>query len=179
MKNVGLHLLLMAVLLSGCTKQQGPLRPHNISEGLVQFTFKVGPGLRQCLLAVKGSGANNYELRNFYYTKTIPGDSMSYYFILFKGCSYIKSFDIFKKPEDNFTRFRSFYFQNLTLADEARWDSLVKRENITEMPDAGEGLHRSGIIYVDPGQEKTWINKLESLPEILSADYVYIRTGEF
>ncbi|MBC7749394.1 MAG: hypothetical protein H7Z76_12605 [Methylotenera sp.] len=176
MKKILFLISILTITFSSCKKDIG-INKNKITQGEVQFTFNNGVTLKQCLNAVKGIGAVNYEISNFYYTKTIPNDSMIYYFNVFKSCSYIKTFDIFKKTGDPFTRFRGFSFPNLDYINYSKWDSLVQKEKLIEMPDGGDGSTRGGILHISIGQEKTWIDRLKALPEIKSADYIYEWSG--
>ncbi|MBL7903083.1 MAG: hypothetical protein JNK73_13890 [Bacteroidia bacterium] len=164
--------LSIAVFLFSCKKDVG-IESRNILQGQVQFSINNGVTLKQCLDAFKDFGVTEYDLINFYYSKVIPNDSMLYYHNLLKARPYITVFNVFKKTGDAHTRFQSITFKNLNNADFHEWDSIVKKEALIEMPDIGDGNRRRGFIYITPGQEKTWIERLKELSIIHSADYLY------
>jgi hypothetical protein len=166
-------LLTITVLFVSCKKDVG-IDSKNIVQGQVQFTINNGVTLKQCLDAFKDLGVTEYDLTNFYYSKVIPNDSMKYYWSLLKARPYITVFNVFKKTGDTQTRFNALKFKNLTDANFHEWDSIVKKESLIEMPDIGDGNRRNGLIYIAPGQEKIWIERLKKLSIIYSADYMRV-----
>lgn len=175
MKNHFLTLFIVVVFLVSCKKDVGT-DSKNIIQGQVQFTINNGVTLKQCLDTLKDLGVTEYELSNFYYSKTIPNDSMLYYHYLLKARPYITVFNIFKKTGDLHTRFNALKFKNLNYTNFYEWDSIVKKEALIEMPDIGDGNRRNGFIYITPGQEKIWIKRLKKLSIINSADYSRVYT---
>lgn len=152
------------------------MRSDKIIQGQVQFSINNGVTLEQCFKSFTDLGVSEYDLTNFYYSKIIPNDSMTYYFNILKSRSYISVFNIQKMTGDIFTRFNAIKFKNLTQNNFKQWDSIVKKEALIEMPDIGNGMRRNGIINIPIGEEKNWIKKLKQLPIIYSADYMYVYT---
>ncbi len=171
MKTLFQILFPITILLVSCKKDVG-YDSKNIVQGQVQFTINNGATLKQCLDAFKDLGATEYDLSNFYYSKTISNDSMKYYWNLLKTRPYITVFNVQKNTGDIQTRFNALKFKNLTYANFHEWDSIVKKELLIEMPDIGDGNRRNGLLYVLPGQEKNWIERLKKLSIIHSADYM-------
>ena len=168
----------ISILLTAC-KRDSRFEKPKIIYGQVEFIIKNNVTLESIYQTILQQGIDNYLLSNFYYTKTIPADSMLYYHYLFLSQPYVTNFNVFKKTGDTFTRFNGFVFQNFSDNNFIKWDSIVVHEHLIEMPDAGDGYNRSGLIYITYGQEKIWIDRLKSLPEIKSADYVYEYIPEF
>ncbi|MES2566980.1 MAG: hypothetical protein V4565_08945 [Bacteroidota bacterium] len=163
---------ILIILFSACKKDIA-IDKNRIVEGEIQFTINDNVTLKQSFNDLKSIiGDNEYELRNFYYTKVISPDSMTYYWHVFKNCSYIKVFNIFKKPNDAFTQFNAFNFKNLDYINYSKWDSIVKTEKLKEMPNGGDNVFRAGFLFVPKGKELIWINKLKELSIIKEANYV-------
>ncbi len=175
MKIIFRIILPITLFFFGCKKNVG-VDSKNIVQGQVQFTINNGVTLKQCLYAFKDLGVTEYDLTNFYYSKIIPNDSMKYYWNLLKARPYITVFNVFKKTVDTQTGFNDLKFKNLTDANFHEWDSIVKKESLIEMPDVGDGNRRNGLIYIAPGQEKIWIERLKNLSIIYSAGYMRVYT---
>ncbi len=171
MKKLLIILLPITTLFMSCKKDVG-INSKNIVEGKIQFTINNEVSLKECLDAFKNLEVTQYDLRNFYYSKVIPGDSMKYYWNLLKARSYISVFNVQKMTGDVQTRFNALTFKNLNDTHFKEWDSIVKKELLIEMPDIGDGNRRSGFMDVAPGQERIWIEKLKKLSIIYSADYI-------
>jgi hypothetical protein len=171
MKHIGFITALFFVIFISCKKDVSINdNSTQIVPGQVQFTINDNVTLKQSMNVIRSIGGDHFDLVNFLYTKKIPGDSSKYYFNLFKNCSFITAFDMWRT--DAYTMFRDVNFKDLDYNKYSKWDSIVKKESINEMPNTGYSTNRSGFLYVPANQEKIWIDKLKSLPEINSADYL-------
>ena len=163
---------LLIVFLSACKKDIA-IDKNRFVEGKIQFTLNNDVTLKKTFNDLKSIIADKeYVLRNFYYTKVIQPDSMTYYWHLFKNCSYITVFNVSKRPNDVFTQFNAFNFNNLDYINYSKWDSIVNAEKLIEMPNGGDNVFRAGYLFVPNGQELIWINKLKELSIIKDANYV-------
>jgi len=159
---------LFILLIVSC-KKDPPINPpaDPIYPGEIYFTLNDNVTLKQSVNTILGLGIKNYTLEHFYYTQAIPNDSSHYYWGIFKNCTYLTSFDV------GSSGFQDFDFQNLSYINFTSWDSLIKKHSLIEMPYGADGYYRDGILSVPVGQEKVWIDKLNSLSIINNARYIY------
>ncbi|MHB8258642.1 MAG: hypothetical protein ACYDCN_16205 [Bacteroidia bacterium] len=173
MKKILLLIVLPILLYTSCKKdppinQQG----DQIYPGAICFTLNNNVTLKQAAYTILGLGINQYTLDNFYYTQTVYNDSSLYYWHIFKSCGYLYCFSVGSNG------FQDFDFKNLDSTKLANWSSIVKQHSLIEMPYGADGYSRDGILYVPVGQEKVWIDKLNSLSIINNASFMYEGTPE-
>ena len=156
--------ILLAILLFGCSEKKSS--ENNL---VTNYTEEFAPG--EVAFGIKDAvslesfAAYIYSLNDitinsvvfFEYSLILPQDSIQILKSLLESKRYIDSGSVsFSYLEEEQKTIVKFWIGKFSSEDQSDWQSIVKQFNLSHYPN----YFQSGILKVEVGKEKEWINYL-------------------